>query len=104
MPTLVGMGTRRLHIKIASWNVQGLRTPAKYDQIIAFMITNKIDILMMQETWQDTSSHFQKTTPTEPPQTFLIFHSAEAKDKHAGVGFIISPRLRPLLLISLSLV
>ena len=67
MPALVGIGTRRLQIIIASWNVQGLRTPGKYDQILAFMIKHKIDILLMQETWQTTSSHFQKTTPTSPP-------------------------------------
>ena len=64
MPALVGIGTRRLQINIASWNVQGLRTLGKYDQILAFMIKYKMDILFMQETWQTTSSHFPKNTPT----------------------------------------
>ena len=52
MPALVGIGTRRLQINIASWNVQGLRTLEKYDQILAFMIKYKIDIIFMQETLQ----------------------------------------------------
>ena len=52
----------------------------------------------MQETWQTTSGHFLKTVPTEPPQTFLILHPADPKDKHAGVGFIVSPKLRPFII------
>ena len=61
------------------------------------MIKYKIDILLMQQTWQTTSSHFQENTQP-PPLNFLIFHSASNKDKHAGVGFIISPKLRPFIM------
>ena len=95
MPALVGMGTRKLRLRIVTWNVQGLRTSAKYDQLLSVMLQYKVDILMMQETWQTTSSTFLKPTPTIPPQTFLVLLSGEEPDKFAGVGFIIAPRIRP---------
>ncbi len=73
MPALVGLGTRRLKIIIATWHVQGLRSPAKYGQFVSFMKQFKVDLLFLQETWQTLSSQFVKTVPTNPPQSFLGF-------------------------------
>jgi hypothetical protein len=93
--SVVGQGTRRLQIILASWNARGFRLPANYDQIIAFMMKRTIAIIMIQETWQVTSSHFQNTVSTEPHTYFSIFQSAECKYHHACVGFFFSQKLRP---------
>ena len=80
-------------LKIATWNVEGLREVAKYDQIFAFMRKENIHMLAVQETHSTAIQEFSK-------EGFLVLHSAAADSPKHGVGFIISPSLRPYVLRS----
>ena len=75
-------------LKLATWNVEGLREVAKYDQIFAFMRKENVHMLAMQETHSTSIQEFSK-------DGFLILHSAAAGSPNHGVGFIVSPSLRP---------
>ena len=75
-------------LKIATWSVEGLREVAKYDQIFAFMRKENVHMLAMQETHSTAIQEFSK-------EGFLVLHSAAADSPKHGVGFIISPSLRP---------
>ena len=75
-------------LKLASWNVEGLREIAKYDQVFAFMQKHSIHILAMQETHSQCSQEFSKSG-------YLVLHSSSPQAPKHGVGFIIAPCLRP---------
>ena len=73
---------------IATWNVEGLREVAKYDQILSFLRHRNIHLLAVQETKSDSISTFNKSG-------WEILHSGASNAKHHGVGFFVSPSLRP---------
>ena len=75
-------------LKLASWNVEGMREIGKYDQVFAFMQKPSVHILAMKETHSECSQEFSKSG-------YLVLHSSSPKAPKHGVGFIIAPRLRP---------
>ena len=77
-------------LKLASWNVEGMREIGKYDQVFAFMQKPSVHILVlaMQETHSECSQEFSKSG-------YLVLHSSSPKAPKHGVGFIIAPRPRP---------
>ena len=77
-------------IRIATWNVEGLKEVAKYDQILLFAKKHDFHLLAIQETKADSSHSFCKSG-------WEILHSSTPEGKHHGVGFMVSPFLRPFL-------
>ena len=75
-------------LQLATWNVEGLREIAKYDQIISFLNSKQIHLLAVQETKCDSVSTFKKSG-------WVILHSGASSAKHHGVGLFVSPSLRP---------
>ena len=75
-------------INIATWNVEGLREISKYDQILIFLTSGSIHLLAAQETKSESVHTFTKAG-------WEILHSGSATAKHHGVGFFVSPSLRP---------
>ena len=75
-------------INIATWNVEGLREIAKYDQILGFLSNRNIHLLAGQETKSDSVNTFTKSG-------WEILHSGASNAGHHGVGFFVSPCLRP---------
>ena len=63
---------------------------AKYDQILLFAKKHDFHLLAIQETKAD-SSHSFCTSGWE------ILHSSTPEGKHHGVGFMVSPFLRPFI-------
>ena len=68
-------------LNLATWNVEGLREISRYDQILAFSISQNIHLLAVQETKSDSVSTFQKGG-------WEILHSGSADAEHHGVGFL----------------
>ena len=79
-------------VRVATWNVEGLKEVAKYDQILLFAKKHDCDfhLLAIQETKADSSHSFCKSG-------WEIFHSSTPEGKHHGVGFLVSPFLRPFI-------
>ena len=48
-------------LKLASWNVEGMREIGKYDQVFAFMQKHSVHILATQETHSECSQEFSKS-------------------------------------------
>jgi hypothetical protein len=85
----IGGRNRKLHI--VAWNVQNMKSITKLDQLMALMKKHKIDILIMSETNITTSNTFYK-------DGFQISYSGDKSNANAGVGFIISPHMRPFII------
>ena len=77
-------------VRIATWNVEGLKEVAKYDQILLFAKKYDFHLLAIQETKSDSSHSFCKSG-------WEILHSSTPEGKHHGVGFMVSPFLRPFI-------
>ena len=75
-------------LQLATWNVEGLREVAKYDQILSLLNSKRIHLLAVQETKCES-------VPTFCKSGWEILHSGASNSKHHGVGFFISPSLRP---------
>ena len=73
----------------ATWNVEGLLTESKLEQLIQHMLTHSIDLLCLQETHQQGSEYYVSGG-------FLVINSGNDNDvrEPAGVGFIVAPGLR----------
>ena len=74
-------------LQLSTWNVEGLRETAKYDQIISFLNSKQIHLLAVQETKCGSVSAFCKSG-------WEILHSGSSNSKHHGVGFFVFPSLR----------
>ena len=74
-------------LHVLSWNVEGLRETSKYDQILSFRNKHNVSQLCAQETKAESSHTFCKSG-------WEILMSGLPSDKHHGVGFFISPKLR----------
>ena len=78
-------------IKIGAINVQGFADTLELNNSIQMMQEHKIDVLILSET--KSSQYYSYTS-----EQYLVILSGNSRDKHAGVGAIVSPRLRPHLL------
>ena len=78
-------------IKIGTINVQGFADTLKLKNSIQMMREHKIDVLILSET--KSSQYYSYTS-----EQYLVILSGNSRDKYAGVGAIVSPRLRPHLL------
>ena len=63
---------------------------AKYDQLLLFAKRHDFHLLAIQETKADSSHSFCKSG-------WEILHSSTPEGKHHGVGFMVSPFLRPFI-------
>ena len=78
-------------LKVGSLNVQGFADTLKLKNALQIMEEHHLDVLMLSET--RTTSYYSYQS-----EKHLVILSGNQKDKYAGVGAIISPRLRPHLL------
>ena len=78
-PSLVRNPPKVRHLKIASWNVEGLRDSLKYHLILQFMKAHHVDILLLQETHVVQTHTFIK-------DGFDFFFSGSLSAHHHGVG------------------
>ena len=69
-------------LQLATWNVDGLRETAKYDQIISFLNSKQIHLLAIQETKCESVNTFCKSG-------WATLHSGASNAKHHGVGFCL---------------
>ena len=78
-------------IKIGAINVQGFADTLKLNNSIQMMQEHKVDVLILSET--KSYQYYSYTS-----EQHLVILSGNSRDKYAGVGAIVSPRLRPRLL------
>ena len=75
-------------LRIGAINVQGMADTLKLKNLILLMAEHNLDLLMLSET--KSTSYYSYTS-----EQHLVVLSGHNKDKHAGVGAIVHPRLRP---------
>ena len=75
-------------LRIGAINVQGMADTLKLKNLILLMAEHNLDLLMLSET--KSTSYYSYTS-----EQHLVILSGHNKDKHAGVGAIVHPRLRP---------
>ena len=77
-------------VRVGSWNIEGM-TELKLAEVCRYMREHSIDIMCMQETRRPNSDHYA----TEDGYLVVLSGTAGANPKFAGVGFVVSPTLRP---------
>ena len=82
-------GRKPNRLIIGSWNVEGL-TDLKLEEICKYMNSHSVDIMCMQEVRRLNTDKFF----SEGGHEVLISGSGGGGREWAGVGFIISPKLR----------
>ena len=75
-------------LRIGSLNVQGLAETLKLKTIIQVMSEHNLDVVMLSET--RSTSYYSYSS-----EGHLVILSGNHRDKFAGVGAVIHPRLRP---------
>ena len=78
-------------MRIGSLNVQGFADTLKLKSALQVMAGHRIDVLLLSET--KSTSYYSYVS-----EGHLVILSGNTRDKHAGVGAIISPHLRPYLM------
>ena len=78
-------------LKVGALSVQGFADTLKLKTCLQIMGESNLDVLFLTET--KSTSYYSYTS-----EEHLVILSGNNKDKHAGVGVIISPRIRPFLL------
>ena len=78
-------------LNIATWNVAGLREISKYDQILTFSRSKNIHLLAVQETKSDSVSAAVPSRKMDGRSSIQVLPLLNI----AGVGFFVSPSLRP---------
>ena len=78
-------------LRIGSLNVQGFADTLKLKTALQVMERHRIDVLMLTET--KSTSYYSYVS-----EEHLVILSGNNRDKHAGVGAIITPHLRPYLM------
>ena len=78
-------------LKFGAINVQGFADTLKLKNSIQLMEEHKLDVLLLSES--KSTSYYSYLS-----EQYLVILSGNNKDKHSGVGAIISPRIRPFLL------
>lgn len=76
---------------IATFNVEGVNRLGKRQILLEYMKHKQIQLLCIQETHGTVVDSFVK-------DGYVFYLSGQDKDSHAGVGFIVSPQLRPHIL------
>ena len=79
--------------RFGTWNVEGL-TDIKIHMLQRIMRQSNIGVLCLQETHRCGSDYWI----TEDGYLVILSGVAEDVREYAGVGFLISPRIRPALL------
>ena len=77
-------------LRVAALNVQGFADTLKLKNCIQIIQEHNLDLIILTET---KSTNYYSYISEE----HLVILSGNSRDKHAGVGAIISPRLRPYL-------
>ena len=75
-------------LRVGALNVQGMAETLKLKSIIQIMQEHNLDVVMLSET--RSTSYYSYTS-----EQHLVILSGNTRDKHAGVGAVIHPRLRP---------
>ena len=75
-------------LRIGSLNVQGLAETLKLKTIIQIMSERNLDVVMLSET--RSTSYYSYSS-----EGHLVILSGNQRDKYAGVGKVIHPKLRP---------
>ena len=78
-------------LRFGALNVQGMADTLKLKNSIQLMVEHRLDVLFLPET--KSTSYYSYMS-----EQHLVILSGNNKDKNAGVGAIISPRVRPHLL------
>ena len=75
-------------LRIATLNVQGFADALKLKTVLQLMSENNLDVVTLSET--KSTQYYSYTS-----EQHLVVLSGNHKDKHAGVGLVIAPKLRP---------
>ena len=75
--------------QIATWNVEGLLTASKLEQLKLVMLRRRLGIMCLQETHVSGSPYYVS-------DGFLVVLSGgtDGQREYAGVGFLVSPSVR----------
>ena len=77
--------------RIGSLNVQGFAETLKLKTSLQIMAEHRLDVLILTETKSTSYYSYQS-------EGYLVILSGNNKDRHAGVGAIVSPQARPHLM------
>ena len=77
-------------VKVGSWNVQGL-TNLKLAEIYRFMEAAGVDVMCLQETRKPNSDHY---VDEGSGCLVILSGTSDAKSEWAGVGSVVSQRMR----------
>ena len=69
-------------------NVQGFADILKLKNVLQLMEEHNLDVVMLSET--RSTSYYSYTS-----EKHLVVLSSNTNDKHAGVGAVVHPRVRP---------
>ena len=90
LPTTTPLGYAEV-VRFGALSVQGFADTLKLKNSIQLMQEHRLDVLFMSET--KSTSYYSYLS-----EQYLVILSGNNRQKHAGVGAIISPRIRPHLL------
>ena len=77
-------------LRVAAQNVQGLADTLKLKNLIHMMTEHNLDVVILTET--KSTAYYSYTS-----EQHLVIQSGNHKDKYAGVGAIIHPKITPYL-------
>ena len=75
-------------LRVGSQNVQGMADTLKLKNLLLMMKEHNLDVMFLSET--KSTSYYSYTS-----EQHLVVLSGNNKDKHSGVGVIVSPDIRP---------
>ena len=75
-------------LRVGAQNVQGMADTLKLKNLVLMMAEHSLDILILSET--KSTAYYSYTS-----EQHLVIQSGNHKDKYAGVGAIIHPKIRP---------
>ena len=73
-------------LRVGALNVQGFADILKLKNVLQLMEEHNLDVVMLSET---------RSTPSYTSEKHLVVLSSNTNDKHAGVGAVVHPRVRP---------
>ena len=75
-------------LRVGALNVQGFADTLKLKNVLQLMEEHNLDVVMLSET--RSTSYYSYTS-----EKHLVVLSGNTRDKHAGVGAVVHPRVRP---------
>ena len=75
-------------LRVGAQNVQGMADTLKLKNLILMMSEHSLDVVLLSET--KATNYYSYTS-----EQHLVILSGNNREKHAGVGAIIHPRIRP---------